>query len=818
VPVKIVSGVARDLRGAFRALHKRPIVTIIVLLSLAFGVGANVALFSLINAILLRPLPVASPSTLYMPVRGDLGYRPANLFSFPLYRELRKHSGIFDESFAYFPRTFHIRSGSSFYQARGAYVTGNYYAVLRIQPILGRPLTNDDDHPGSPPVGVVGYSFWKGRLGGRVDIIGTILYIDDIPVRIVGVEPPSFFGMEVGRRDDVTVPASVVDETMPASNVLSRWSFNAWNVFGRLAPGLTLHQASERLQFLWPELLSAAGQPPDKREYVSIVPANKGLSDLRESYAHALFLLFIVVFAVLVIACLNIANVLLAQATARQHEFAVRIAIGASQWVVARQLILESSVLAIGGALLGLAMAYSINPLLISLFSTWRDPVALAIEPDRTVLVATGLLAVFITILIGVLPALKPLTVRDDAALAVGSRITVSRSQRFLSRALVVTEIAIAFVLSITGVLFLKSLHNLYNSAALMRGKQVIILRVEAGRVPLNKRRLLQIVNGVRNSLLGEPHIDSLAFSSFSPFIGGNMTDAVVAGSTVSAERLRVFINKITPSFVSLFGASLLAGRNFADRDASRSNAPIIINEELARALFPDVNPIGRQISLVYMGGPYEVVGVISNMQYKSYRARPTNQVYFPLLADTKGPVFLTIAVQVDSSRQSGEVARSISRTISRLDPDAFVVAAELQKLIDDSMLQEKLLTLVSAVLGGIAVGLAAVGIYGLLLYSVNRRIPEIGIRMALGADKWQVQWLVIKEALMLVALAVLLGLPLFGILIHQASGMLVKVSAFDIATISEGVILLIAIAVAAASVPAYMASTVDPQTALRYE
>ena len=608
---------------------------------------------------------------------------------------------------------------------------------------------------------------------------------------------------------------------MPESHALFSSSFNAWSIFGRLLHGVSAHQASERLHALWPQLVSSVGQHPDKDEDIAVLRANKGISELRDNYSRALLLLLAIVFAVLVIACLNVANVLLAQATARQREFAVRLAIGANRWQVARQLILESLFLAVGGTILGLALAYSIGPLTVSLLSTWRDPVVVAVQPDRTILLAAATLSLLITILIGVLPALKSFYISEEMALSAGSRMTITQSQRAVSKGLIVVEIAIAFVLSTTGVLFLKSLHNLYQSEGGLRNRQLVVLRVEGGRLPLDKKRLLRIVEAVREESTRDPDVKSLAFSMFSPFMGGNMTDRVLLGgdkATGVSERLQCFVNKTTPSFAPLFGTRILAGRNFTEQDETRSSVPVLINEEFARTVFHNMNPVGRQISLVYMEGPYEIVGVISNLSYKSFRAKPTSQIYFPLSADTKGPVLLTIALEIRSKRESGTIMRLISNVVSQVDSEAFVASAELQQLIDDSMRQDKLLTTVSSLLGGIAIGLAIIGIYGLLLYNVSRRVPEIGIRITVGATKWSIQWLVVKEALLLIALGLSLGIPAFVMLSTQMQGMLVEVSVFDFASIVQPALTLIIVGVIAASIPAYRASAIDPQVALRYE
>jgi len=820
--------IAQDVLYGWRLLRKNPGFSAVAILSLALGIGANTAIFGLIDSLLFKSLPVSDPqSLLFLAKQAEGGVDPA--FYYGTYRRLRAEQPFFRELAAYGERVrMGVTIGGEPESIMGQLVSGNYYAVLGVPPAAGRVFTPEDDRvPGGHPVAVIGYSYWQRRFGGAASAVGAKATINGAPFTIVGVTPPGFYGLQVGDAPDIFVPIMMQPQVMPDRE---NWLGRARNtvdwlmIFGRLKPGITAARATAGMQALFRNTQTqladelGAGDAAWRREWVEarlvLVPGAAGLSYLRRQYSSMLMVLMGVVGLVLLIACANVANLLLARAAARQREIALRLAIGASRARLIRQLLVESLMLSGFGGALGIGMAYWASELLVQFLSAGRAAIHLDLAPDWRVLAFTFAASMATGILFGLGPAMRGAALDLAPALKEGGR-GASPPQRFV-RSLSVAQIALSLVLLVGAGLLVRTLRHLdhidgrfardrvYTVGLAPRGSdQKNANGPRLHRLYLNLLDRVRAIHGVAAaSLSGLPPTMQLQPRQF---------------TTGTGRQFQGSWTLVYPDYFATLGAGLLQGRDFEPADLAEG-APFVtvINETLARRVFPGENPLGRRI-VCNGASACEVIGVVRDVPYSTLKRQAESTMYMTFLQAPTGRGQMELIVRV-AGGAAGAVAQ-VRREVAALDPylPAFVLRT-LATEIDAALMRERLLALISTTFGGLAALLAAIGLYGVVAYSVGRRSQEIGVRMALGALPSGVLRLVKGETLALTGVGILCGLPAALLATRLLGGFLYGVKSGDPTVLAASVGLLVAAAAIAGCTPARRAARIDPATALRNE
>ncbi len=707
------------LRLAIRALHATPIVSIVATLSLALGIGANTAIFSLVNSLLLRALPVDAPQD-------------------------------------------------------GIYVTGAYFTVLGVPPLVGRTIIRADDVRGGGndgPVAVVSYAFWQRHFGGAADAIGRALTIERVPFTVIGVTPPEFFGSEVGRAFDVAIPLGDEPLIRGAETALDRRSTWWLNVMLRLKPDQSIEAATASMRGLQPQIREAA-MPPDwnarnQAEFLkaplTLTPAAAGTSSLRTRYERPLLTILVVVALVLLIACANIANLLLARATARRHELSVRLALGASRWRLARQLLVESLVLSGAGAALGLAFAAWGSRALVAQLSTQMNRVMLDLSLDWRVMAFTAGVTIATALLFGTAPAFRAARVAPIDALKEQGRGTSSEARISVSNGLVVAQVALSLVLVVAGGLFVRTFMRLANLRLGFERDQVLVINMNAmrSRVPATERAGL--FDKLATTAAAVPGVAHSAASVVTPVSGMTWNNRInVPGAPEMSDREKqALINMITPGWFATYGTRILAGRDVDARDTKAAPPAALVNEAFLRRFFPGQLPravLGRTVE--FPSGavtgppppPSTIVGIVEDAVYRNLREpiRPT--LYQPLVQydATRFPLAsASISVRAAAGSPT-QLSRSIAAALTAFDRDLAFNVRPLADQVNASLIQERIVAMLSGFFGGLALLLAALGLYGVTSYGVSRRRTEIGIRMALGAAPAGVVRLVLSRVTIL--------------------------------------------------------------------
>jgi predicted permease len=827
-------GVLRqDLRFAFRMLRKNPGFTAVAVLTLALGIGANTAIFTLMDAVLLKRLPVEQPEQLIelMTVYGGgaayLDAKSFNSFSYPALQHLRQHnrslSGLIASSNG---RFYCVVEGAPPERVAGQYVTGDFFSVLGVSSVAGRTITPDDDRFGAPhPVAVISDGYWTRRFGRNPAVLGKSILVENVPLTIVGVIPEKFFGTQIGRRVDLWAPLS----TEPLMRQPS-WTASAgpkWlQLVGRLKPGVSLEQARAdletqfRLAVVEAEL--ALNLTPEVRQgalnlKLRVEPAGNGLSDLRRQFSRPLAVLMIIVGLVLLIACANLANLLLARAAARQREIAVRLALGAGRARLIRQLLTENLLLALIGAAAGLLLADAGTQYLLKLLASGRTPVLLDVQPDARLFVFTGLLSVLTALLFGLAPALRASRTDLIPALKEGGRgAEAGGSRQRLSRGLIVAQIALSLVLLVGAGLFLRTLRNLHSIDLGFERENVLLVELDPSHSGYTPERMRGLFMGVLERLQAIPGVRSASLSWNPPIAGGGSSRTVsVEGRAPGPEADReIYVNWIAPRYFETLGVPLIAGRDFGPRDTQGAPRVVILNQTMAHHFFGDANPIGQRIR-VEDNDIREIVGVVGDSHYLEIREKIAPTLYLNTFQEQRPGSELAIRTSGDPIAVIPAVRREIEKQAAGV---AIGSIRTLAGQVDAWLLQERLVALLSSCFGGLALFIAAVGLYGVLSYSVARRTHEIGIRMALGAQRFDVMAMILKGILRLVCLGLAVGIPLSLILGRFVADLLYGITPADPLTIAAGALFLTMVALLAGYLPARRASQVDPMEALRQE
>jgi predicted permease len=824
----LLENTLQDLRFALRVLRGSPGFTLAVSLSLALGIGANTAIFSLIDAVMWRLLPVQRPAELQLLTHGQ-GSSFEGGFTFAQFRSMRTQTRLMPELAGWSSVRVNVSvDGAVEPPAAGQLVSGNYFSLLGVRAAAGRPIGREDDLvPNGHPVALISHAYWKRRFGLAPSTIGRTILLSGHPFTIIGVTPPEFFGLEVGSAPAIFVPMMMQPTVMPSSeNLLEHpGQYLTWvQVFGRLDPALRPSLAASQLETPFHQEIPHGGKFASmEKERLRLAPAAAGLSELRREFSAPLYLLMALVGIVLVIACANTANLLLARAAARQPEFAMRVALGAPRRRLISQLLVESVVLSSAGGALGLLLAGWATRLLVAYLSSGREPIILDLNPNPRILAFTAAISLFTGISFGLVPALR--ATRMAAGLSLKSVSGSSRGSfgsMWSGRILAVVQVALSLVLLVGAGLFVRSFQNVNNQDAGFARDSVLVVRIEPkGSNQRNADGALPRLDRTYRDLIGQvgslPGVQSVGMAQFTPT---SPRGASAPFTLPSGEELRAFLPMVYPNFFQASGIAFAAGRDFGRGDLSENSPQVaVVNETFARRAFPRDNPIGKRIALA--DEPREIIGVVKDSRYLNPRGETPPTVYQPYLQVHTGRGQMALYVRVRGNRAA--VLPQLRETIQNVDRDLPMFEIQtLDQEMDAVLMRERLLATLSGLFSLLATLLAAVGLYGLLAFAVVQRRKEIGIRMALGAQAGDVVWTVMREVLVLAALGALIGIPAALIVARLAatriSGLLFGLEATDPVTIAAATLGMLLAAALAGFLPAAKAARIDPLRALRAE
>jgi predicted permease len=841
----------QDLRYGLRQLARSPGFTAVVALSLALGIGANTAIFSLINAVMLRALPVQNPRGLVllnrtrgqgiMAISSDNGSDNSSPFSFPDFEEFRAHNQGFSSLFGFVPLgkpNINIDGQASLVQ--GELVTADYFSGLGVVPILGRALTGEDVKPSAPRAAVISYGFWSRQFGRNPAALGKGITVNGVPTTVVGVAPPEFFGVQPGRAIDLWLPLAGEATLLPygmKSTPGNRPLFAArdWNwliVMGRLKPGVSEQQAASQLDVLFQQSMAAELKKPLKPgpvQHLRLEPAARGLAILRQEFSRPLWILMSIVGALLLIACANVATLLVARSSVRQKEIAVRLSLGAPRQRLVRQLLTESVLLAVLGGVLGLLFAFWGSRALVLLMSSGGEPLSMSVRPDATVLAFTAAVALLTGILFGLVPALR--STRVDLTPALKARtgelpVVSQRSRQVLGKSLVIAQVAMSLPLLIGAALFVRTLRNLENQNFGFNPHHLLLFAVDpakAGYTPERQEQFyrqllarLQALPGARAASMSEINLVSDAKNSWGISIEGRKPKP--------GQDMNVDWNNVGPSFFPTMGIPLLLGRGIEWRDTATSPKVAVVNQAFARALLDGQNPLGYRFNFAHIfwettaaSQAYEIVGMVQDAKYAELRDAPRPTIYIPFCQDPMPP--WAAHFEVRTAGDPLALAPAVRSVVRDLDLNVPLSDVKTQtEQVAETLVQERLFARLSSFFGGLAVLLACIGLYGLMAYAVARRTGEIGIRMVLGARPRDILGMVVRETAIMVAMGAAIGIPAAIAVTRFIRSILFGLRPTDPLAITISVLAMLAAAALASYLPARRATHVDPMVALRWE
>jgi len=815
----------RDVRYGARMLLKSPGLTSIVVITLALGIGANTAIFTLINVIMLKSLPVNHPEELvglYLNAGG--ASRNPSSFSRALWERVRDQQDVFTGVFVYGSTGADLSAGGESRPVAVGLVSGDFFSTLGVRPVVGRTLTDADDQRGCAPVAVITNAFWQSEYGGRADIVGKSVAINGQSVQIVGVSEPPFFGVEYGYYAPIWAPQCAAAILRAGANSGGGW------IIGRLKPGVTLEQSRARLAALAPGILEATIQTNASAEAATqyrkstfgVAPFAKGIPGLSRSYGEALFLLMTIVGVVLLIACANVANLLLARATARRHEIAVRLALGASRFRLIRQLLTESVLLSLLGAAFGVLFASWGSRFLVGFLARRNQVTPLDLTPDVNVLGFTLAVGVLTGMLFGLAPAWRAARVSPHVVMKPSGRgVTEGHSRFSVGKALVIAQIALSLVMIVGAGLLLGSWRRLATLDPGFRSEGVLLVGVNTRPARISDDQLGATYGRILEHLRAIPGVASAGATGLTPFGSTNSRIVIdVAGYTpMSDNDARVRFNQVSDGYFATIGTRILAGRDFNSGDVPTAPAVAIVSEDLARKFFGGAGALGQRFRQRWdreFSPPIEIIGITANIKENTDPGSSLPTVYYALSQITQPWSSINFALRADGTPAS--LVPSVKAALTNIEPRFSLDFRTLQQQLDESVRLPRMLAMLSGFFGSLALMLAAVGLYGVISYSVARRRNEIGVRIALGATRTRIIRMVIVEVGRMVVTGVALGMSLALGVTRLAPTFLYGVEPNDPATLALSVFTLSAVALGAALLPAWRAARLDPMAALREE
>jgi putative ABC transport system permease protein len=828
----------QDIRYGLRMLAKSPGFALVAILTLALGIGANAAIFQLIDAVRLRTLPVKDPNSLAIVNRSDGTSGRCNgpcSFTFPLWQEIRQRQEAFSSIAAWSPDTDNLANGGEVDNANVIWVSGDFFRTLGVQPMLGRLISDADDQTGCAGGVDLSYAFWQKRYGGSASVIGKTLTLEGHAFPILGITPPSFYGVSVGDRFDVAIPICsepIVDGEF--SHITGSREREDWwlAIFGRVKPGWTLKSATAQLAVIEGPSLHETVPPQYDSEGVkrylgykfTAVPAANGFSVMRRDDSGALYLLLGLSGLVLLIACANLANLMLARASSREREVAVRLALGASRARLIRQMLSESALLAIAGTVCGGFLAAVLSRFLVAFISTPDNPIFLDMPTDWRVLGFAAVLAILTTILFGLAPALRAGSVPPGSVLKTGGRGMTAGRERFrMQRILVASQVALSLVLLAGALLFARSLRNLLTRNPGFQQNGVLIANVDFTRLKVPDAQQEPFTRNLLEHIRAIPGVAAAAASTRSPVSGSSSNDGILDANGSRIRNDDAWEDFVSPGYFETIQNSMLMGRDFNNGDIASSPKVAIVNQTFVKEFLDGVqNPIGKQFRVWNDAGKppryYVVVGEVKDSVYGDMHAEMWPVMYFPqaqIIPPFAGPspTFL-----IRSRGGTAGLLNSVKDTIAGVNPEIDIQFELLTTQVRESLVQDELLATLCGFFGALAVLLAAIGLYGVISYTVAQRTNEIGVRMALGAQRSGVIGLILGEVAVLIAVGVVVGAGLTLAGSKAASSLLFGLKAHDPVTLVLAVVILALIGLAASFIPARRASRLDPMVALRYE
>jgi predicted permease len=839
-----MQGIIQDLRYSLRMLLKSPAFTLVAILSLALGIGANTAIFSLLDAVMLRSLPVQQPEQLVLFGNGEsvgsttgIGSRNAQLFSYPFYKETQQRAEVFSGVAAVLSIPWAVHgtvnangSSAEIEQINTQLISGTYFSVLGVNASLGRTFTDaDDQNPGGHPVTVVSHAWWEDRLGGDPQAVGKTITIDKVTYTIVGVAPKEFFGTTVGQAPDIWVPLAM-EPQMPPNYWDGRIdkSIQSLYLIGRLKEGVSTGQASAAVNLLfktsWRDHVGAQASAERLKDIeqasIELTPAGRGLSELRQEFSVSLKILMGVVGLVLLIACANVGNLLLAQGAARRKEFAVRLAVGARRGRLVRQLLTESLLISGLGGLVGVLFAWWGSRLLVLMASSGSEALPIDVTPSVRILGFTLVVSLLSAIVFGTAPALRAARIEPNVSLKGGKGSARSWSQSPLGKVLVVAQVALSLLLLVGAGLFVRTLVNLQNLPTGFNQKNVMVFQVDTAATGYKEDdpRLGALLSELEEKAQAVPGVEAAAFSFFVFNQGGWTSPAYSSGQDQMDKSSRMIRNNVVGrDYFAAMGIPLVLGRGFEPQDTGKSQKVAVISEAMANRFFPNSVPLGRRFGV---DGPAsldqtEVIGVVKDAKYETLTERLRPMAYYP---HGQRPQPLSNFV-VRFNGPPDAVITQLRQTIKQVDRNLPIdEVVSLSDHVGRSLVQPKLVARVASFFGLLALLLACVGLYGLMSYAVARRTNEIGIRMALGAPRSNVRWLMMRQTLKLVLVGLVIGLVASYAGTRVTTTLLFGLKPNDPLTIGLATLLLITVSAFAGYLPARRAARVDPMTALRDE
>jgi predicted permease len=828
--VPLVSGLGHDIRLAIRSLGATPVVTAVAIASLALAIGANTAVFSILNSLLLRTLPVEEPARLVHvtdDVLLDTGETRVRAWSYPAWEQIRQRPHLFEAATAWSGTRFNLTDGGEARFIDGLWADGSFFHTLGVPAVLGRTFSDrDDERGGGPdgPVAVISHRYWQRQFGGAANVIGQSLRLEGVAFTIVGVTAPDFFGMEVGRSFDVVIPLQTEPLLRGGDSVLGEAASNFLSIAARLRPDQSLEAAAAALRGVQSEIRSATVGPWEKGVVdgyltapFTVLPASTGFSYLREGYQRPLLVLAVVVALVLLIGCVNVANLLLARAVARAHEVSVQVALGASRWRLVRQMLVESA-----AAGLGMLIAAYTSRFLVRQLSTPTTAVFLDLSVDGRVLGFTVAVAASTALLFGTAPALRAARVAPIDALKDKARGSAGRRSGLMAW-LIPLQVALSLILLVAAGLFVRSFTSLTDRELGFQPDPVLVATVGATTTGTDPRARMPMYERVRAAVVQLPDVADAAISFAAPGGGGGFTPAIdvsTAGDPIRVAANRdVFGNLISPGYFATYGTRLVAGRDVTDQDRRGAPGVAIVNETFARRFFGGASPLGQTFTL-YPNTPralaVQVVGVAADAVYGSPRD-PVRAAWYVPIAQVVG--FPLDSVRLSVRAKGGSPAlltTAVAAAIATVDPQLALIMLPLRVRLDATLTRERLMAQLAGFFGALALLLAGLGLYGVTSFAIARRRTEIGIRLALGATPRGVIRMVLARVSLLVGAGVAAGTLASLSAARFVDGLIYNLPVRDPATLAGALLVLSAIAAVAGWLPARRASRVNPVAALR--